>query len=289
VNERSSDALDWETRATARSISRRFPAVIASLISRFGSSMSTPTRRALRSSGFTSFTSRGSSLYKALRSTGGEAGPVPLRADCALASRARSSTSRTSTTAAADLAGTPAGAPEGAAEASISSSDANVTPHDGHTVVAASTVAPHAGHSNCTTASSANSAPHDGHVFASSSTADPHTGHSNFAASARAAPGPPRPRCAASVFPALLIVSKMSPFTSFPSAIESRRSSRFVFEGIFPGATSRSSSELTSKRLRSVWHDGHRFASASISVSQTGQSFVSPRTVWRHPGREYEF
>ena len=62
ANDRSRDTFDWETRETARSISRRFPAAIASLISRFGSSMSTPTFRAVRSIGFTSFTSRGSSL-----------------------------------------------------------------------------------------------------------------------------------------------------------------------------------------------------------------------------------
>jgi len=155
-------------------------------------------------------------------------------------------------------------------------------------VALASTDAPHAGHSNSSTASSENSAPQEGHAFASSSTAVPHTGHSNTPAVPGTAGAVGRPGSArgsseaAPSFAALLIASKMSPFISFPSVMESRRSSMLALEGIFIEPVSSSSSASTSNRLKSVWQELQRFASASISASQTGHSLVSARTVWRH-------
>src|SRR5437867_684084 len=56
---------------TARSMSRPFPAWIASLMRRFPSSISSPIRFADTRSGFTSFTSFGSSRYRSFRSPDG--------------------------------------------------------------------------------------------------------------------------------------------------------------------------------------------------------------------------
>src|SRR3989441_127387 len=56
---------------TARSMSRPFPAWMASLMSRFPSSISSPIRFADTKSGFTSFTSLGSSRYSSFRSPDG--------------------------------------------------------------------------------------------------------------------------------------------------------------------------------------------------------------------------
>ena len=188
---------------------------------------------------------------------------------------------------AAGAGGRPAAAARGGRGGGASASAENVTRQEGHADAVASTAAPHTGHSNCSTISSANSAPQDGQNLASSSTAAPHTGHSNFTGSAAAADAAGSARMSSPptepFFATLLIVSKMSPLSSFPSAMEARMSSMSAFVGTLTWAVSRSSSASMSKRLRSVWQELQRFASHSILESQTGQTLVSPRAVWRHP------
>jgi len=75
-------------------------------------------------------------------------------------------------------------------------------------------------------------------------------------------------------------VSKISRWSSLPSMIEARISS--MLRPSFTGVSIGSRPPPMSNKVRSVWHEGHTRAFASIGVSQTGQTFVSFAGVSRH-------
>src|SRR3989475_12621980 len=75
-------------------------------------------------------------------------------------------------------------------------------------------------------------------------------------------------------------VTKFSLCSTFHPMIDARISSmlRPSLTGTSPG----SREPPTSNRVKSVWHEGHMRAAASIGESQTGQTFVSCGDVSRH-------
>jgi hypothetical protein len=77
----------------------------------------------------------------------------------------------------------------------------------------------------------------------------------------------------------LLRVSKISGCSDFPSMIEARMSSMLLPSPAWRSEEPSPESLETSKRLRSVRHEGQFLASAAIVASQTGQTLVSWRGV----------
>ena len=172
--------------------------------------------------------------------------------------------------------------------AAVLPSSAKRTPQLGHWSASAGTDALHTGHSYSVAAPSENSAPHPGQTVASAATRVSHTGQRNFSPSSRAVDTIEAESEAAAVSPAsgelratLFNDSMISRWSSLPSMIEARISSM-----LRPSRTGTSTGSCgppaRSNRVRSVWHEGHTRASASMDESQTGQTFVSFAGVSRH-------
>src|SRR2546428_3707207 len=171
--------------------------------------------------------------------------------------------------------------------AETGTSGANRTPQLGHRSVSAGTEALHTGHSYSVAPPSENSAPQLGQALASAATNVSQTGHRNCSSSSFAVSAATDAFVSARTSPdsgvsraTFFNVSKISLWSSFPSMIDARISS--MLRPSLTGTSEGSREPPTSKRVRSVWHEGHTRASASIGESQTGQTFVSFGGVSRH-------
>src|SRR3989442_1765168 len=173
------------------------------------------------------------------------------------------------------------------ATSSVRRSSANRTPQLGQRSASAGTEVLHTGHSYSVASPSENSAPQPGHTVASAETSVSHTGQRNCSPRSAAASmaglgfaSAPSSADSGVSRATFLSVSKISRGASLPSMIEARISS--MLRPSLTGISSGSVLVPMSNKVRSVWHEGHTRASASIGVSQTGQTFVSFAGVSRH-------
>src|SRR3989442_8528409 len=169
----------------------------------------------------------------------------------------------------------------------VCGSSAKRTPQLGQRSASAGTEALQTGHSYSVASPSENSAPQPEQTVASAETSVSQTGHRNCSPRSAAASVTARGFVAASTSAdsgvsraTFFSVSKISRWSSLPSMIEARISS--MLRPSFTGVSVGTRPPPMSYTVRSVWHEGHTSAIASIAVSQTGQTFVSFARASRH-------
>src|SRR5947209_13663930 len=171
--------------------------------------------------------------------------------------------------------------------AAVCASSAKRTPQLGQRSASAGTEVLQTGHSYSVASPSENSAPQPGHTVASAETSVSQTGQRNCSPRSATASvaglgfaSAPTSADSGDSRATFLSVSKISRWSSLPSMIEARISS--MLRPSLTGMSRGSVLPPMSNKVRSVWHEGHTRASASIGVSQTGQTFVSFAGVSRH-------